>query len=299
MEDSSSNSKYSDKSIRPIAIVSRLLQVVATMEHVDELFLWMANSMVQRFDVAAAQIWALQAYSTGEVSGKLRASVSQHAFYDLQVFESAEVSTFVEKKLREKQGILSIPVTNLFSRQYAALLVKQDCRYWTMYFLRENVFLPPPQKQPEQEELYTPLQMMFSFFTREPLQPAHTRAISFLVEQSLRIALSHGLLSTTSEKVKEAFPFTLAHLIPEHTQATEVEQSENPFSSAVVIAEKKVRQMYNLIDGKRNVEEMMVSMHVDKKEALEILQSLLAKRYILLREVGGGFVEISAFPHAF
>jgi hypothetical protein len=299
MAERSSNGRYAAKNVRPIAIVSRLLQAVATMNHIDELFIWMANSMVERFDVVAVQIWALQAYSSGEVSGRLRASVSQHVFQDVQVFESAEVSTFVEKKLRQKQGILSIPVSNLFSRQYAALLVKQGCCYWTMYFLSKDVFLPPPQKHSERGELHTPLQMMFSFFTREPLQPAHTRAISFLVEQSLRIALSHGLLSTTSEKIKEAFPFTLAHLIPEHIQATEVEQSAHPFSSAVVIAEKKVRQMYNLIDGKKSVEEMMALMHVDKKEALVILQSLLAKRYILLREVDGDFVELSTFLHAF
>jgi|ERR1019366_4860602 hypothetical protein len=294
MEDISSKHRVADKNIQPVAIVSQLLQAVATMHHIDELFIWMANVMVQRFGVTAAQIWALQAYSTGEVSGKLRVSVSQHAFQDLQVFESAEVSTFVERKLREKQGILSIPVTNLFSRQYATILVKQDCRYWTMYFLRENVFLPPPQRHPEQEELYTPLQMIFSFFTREPLQPAHTRAISFLVEQSLRIALSRGLLSKTSEKVKETHPFTVADLIPEHTQAAEAEQSENPFSSAVVISEKRVRQMYNLIDGKKSVAELMALMHIDEKEALELLHSLLAKKYILLREAGGGLVEISS-----
>lgn len=299
MEESSANIRFPEKSIQPIAVVSQLLQTVTDMHHIDELLMWMANIMVQRFHASATQMWALQASSSGEVSIRLRANVCQYVFQDLHVLEGAEVRAFVERKLREKQGILSVPVTNIFSSQTVPVLIMQNCRYCTMYFLSNDLFLPPPRKQQEREEVYTPLQMLFTFFTKEPLEASQTRAISFLVEQSLRIALSHGLLSKFPGKREEVVQQTLGTLVPEHVQVNEIEQASNPFSHTVVIAEKKARQMYNVIDGKKNIEEVAALMHIEKREAVEILQFLLMKKYIVLRERGGAIVELSSLSQVF
>jgi hypothetical protein len=200
MEDfpSDDNLSNSNKNMRPIALVSQLLQLVTEMHHIDELFTWIASNLVQRFGVVSAQVWANQSYSTRRMRGKLRASANQNPSQALQVFEGAEVRSYVERILRGQRGILSIPVTSIFSQYQAGVLAQQNCRYWTVYFFSEDVFLPPPQKYPEKDEVSSPLQMIFSLFTQQPLQSSQTRAISFLIEQSLRIAISHNLLSKTS-----------------------------------------------------------------------------------------------------
>jgi hypothetical protein len=295
MEDFPSHENLSNKSTRPIVIVSQLLQLVTSMHHIDELFTWLATTMVERFSMISVQIWAVQAYRTGGGRRKLRASTSRHPSQALQVLESAEVRVFVERMLREQRGILSIPVSSTFSHYQATIFAQQDCLYWTAYFLSNNVLLPPPQEQPEKEEVSTPLRMLFSFFSQKPLQPSHARAVSFLIEQSLRIAIGRGLLSHEPEKPVDGDKTKFGHLIPEHIQMGKIEQGDNPFTHAVVIPEKRSRQIYNLIDGKKNIQELMLLMQIDQKECLEILKILLLNGYIAVREISGDLVEVSTF----
>jgi hypothetical protein len=286
MEEFSSN-----KSTRPIAIVSQLLQLITSMHHIDDLFAWLAATMVEHFNMLSVQIWAVQASRTGSVRRKLRASSSRHSSQAINILESVEVKVFVERMLRERRGILSIPVVSTFSRYQATIFAQQDCLYWTAYFLSKDVFLPPTQKEPEREEVPTPLQVLFSFFTQAPLQPAHARAVSFLIEQALRIAISHGLLSTESEEREDSLQLDIATLIPERIQTTKIEQGENPFSHAVVIPERRSRQLYDLIDGKKNIQELQLLMRVEQKVFWELLQTLVLNSYINVREVNGKIVE--------
>lgn len=81
-------------------------------------------------------------------------------------------------------------------------------------------------------------------------------------------------------------------LIPVYTQTTEIDQSQNPFRSAIVIKEKNTRQLYGLIDGVKSVEELTSSMHISGDEAVEMLKSLLAHGYIKLCDEEGNSVEI-------
>jgi hypothetical protein len=295
MEGFPSDSNSPNKGTRPVTIISQLLQHVASIHHIDELLGWIANIMVQRLDITSVQVWAVQAYATGALRSQLRASASQHPFQATQVIESAEVGTLVERMLRDQRGMLSIPVTSVFSQYQATLFMQQNCRYWTVYFLRKDILLPPIQKDAHKGEVATPLQMVFSFFTQQPLQESHARSISFLIEQSLRIAMSRGLFSTPSEKPKETTEHFVATLVPERTQITEIEQAKNPFSSALILPEKKTRQMYNLIDGKKNIAELTLSTHMNQKEVLETLQVLVSQGHILLGEPGGNPVDISSF----
>src|SRR6266581_3457706 len=125
MDDFSSNDPFSNKSIRPIALVSQLLPLVAKMHHIDELFMWLATIMIEHFGVVSAQVWAVQAYSTEMLRSKLRASISQRPFQALQVVESAEVRVFVERMLRDQRGLLTIPVTRMFSQYQATVFAQQ------------------------------------------------------------------------------------------------------------------------------------------------------------------------------
>ena len=263
--------------------------------------------MVWRLNIDSVQIWSTQASTTGILYAKLRASISQRPVQTQQMSESAEVGTLVERMLQDQRGIPSIPVTSLFSQYPATILEHQDCRYWTTYFFSQDALLPPTQGEPQAGEIPTPLQLVFSLFTRQPLPPSHTRTISFLVEQSLRIASSRGLLLMTAPQFSGPIPAAsektieppLAYLIPERTQATEIEQARNSFNSTVVITEKKIRQIYSLIDGKKNIAELAFLTRMHHREVLEALQALLSRGHIKLREPGGRPVELSSFLQSF
>jgi hypothetical protein len=305
MDEISPHSNLPDEGARPIAIVSQLLRNVATMHHIDEIFLWITSNIVRRLSVNSAQIWATQAYTRGAPHLKLRASrTGQPAGQAQKLAESGELGVFIERILREKRTILSLPVTTLFSQQQAAILAQQHYRYWTIYPLSKNTFLPPPQGETENGEVPTPLQIAFSFFTDQPLQSSQTRAISFLAEQSLRIAINHGLLLTTAQQQpsgslprqsEDAILSILVRLIPEHNQIEKIEQAQNPFSSAIILTEKKERRIYNYINGKKNIEELAALAHVNRKEIFEVVRSLSAQGYIRLRDAGGNLVDISLF----
>src|SRR5713226_4251327 len=206
MDDFSSYDNSSNEGMRPVAVVSQLLQGVANIHHIDELLMWIANTMIQSSGVDAVQVWATQAHTTGALYIKLRASASQRPSQTRGMFESAEVAALIERMLREKRGIQSIPVTKFFSQYQAAMLMQQNYRYWTAYFVSKDILLPPVQRGSQDGEISTPLQMVFSFFTQQPLQASQTRAIRFLVEQSLRIAISHELLSTKAQQSSGYMP---------------------------------------------------------------------------------------------
>jgi hypothetical protein len=194
MKDFSSNDALTRKNIGPIVIVSQLLQLMTDMQHSDELFAWLASTVVEQFGVVSAQTWAIQAYSDRGSRTKLRASASRHPSQASRVQESAEVKVFIERMFLEQRSILSIPVNNMFSQYQATIFAQQDCLYWTTCFLSNDELLPPPQNNSVREEVATPLQMIFSFFTKDPLQPSDVRAIRFLLDQALRLATSKGLL---------------------------------------------------------------------------------------------------------
>jgi hypothetical protein len=299
--DNASNNGSND-GMKPVAIISQLLQDVASMQHIDEIFMWIASTIVQRAGMKSVQAWAMQADSRGVWRIKLRASSSQNYFQGQQMSENAEVSTLVARMIRERRGILSIPVSNIFSQYQATILAQQNCQYWTVYFLSKDVLLPPTQREFQREEIPTPFQMAFSLFAQQPLEISHARAISFLVEQALRIADSRGLFSSVTQqqtgplprKTEEGMRPVLTQIIPEHIRVTEIDQAENPFSNAVMIPEKRARQMYSLIDGKKSIAELAFLINMNQKEILEALQFFVRQGYITLRDARGNLIDISA-----
>src|SRR5690348_11977828 len=103
MDDFSAYDNPAIDGMRPLAIVSQLLQRVVNIHHIDELLTWIASTMRQRFGIDAVQVWAAQTSTTGVLYTKLRASVSQHLSQTRGVTESAEVAVLIERMLREKR----------------------------------------------------------------------------------------------------------------------------------------------------------------------------------------------------
>lgn len=291
MDDFSAYDNTSSEGMRPVAIVSQLLQQVVNIHHIDELLIWIATTIIQQTGIDAVHIWAAQAHTAGALYIKLRASASLHPSQGRAVTESAEVAALMERMLREQRGIQSIPVTKFFTQPHATMLMKQNYRYLTAYFVSKEVLLPPVQKGAQAGDIFTPLQIVFSFFTQQPLQASQTRAIRFLVEQSLRIAISHQLLTTKAPPLPGSrsgmssegdIQAAFAYLIPARsaTRGLGMEPVENPFNRTAMLSENKARQIYSLIDGKKSVAELALITHMSQKEVIETLQSLIAQGHI-------------------
>src|SRR5690242_6625128 len=56
-----------------LVIITHLLQVALSLQHIDELFIWLAQSMEERLNIQLIQFWANQAYLNGVSAPKLRA----------------------------------------------------------------------------------------------------------------------------------------------------------------------------------------------------------------------------------
>jgi predicted transcriptional regulator len=76
-------------------------------------------------------------------------------------------------------------------------------------------------------------------------------------------------------------------------------QADNPFANAVVISDKRARQVYFAIDGKRSIPEVLKAVRMDKEALASALRFLLNEQLIDLYGPDGKPVESSQFLRPF
>src|SRR5438270_10619604 len=76
---------------RQIALMAQLGKIAASIRTIDDLFSWLASTMIERFDVQIIQFWVHQAYRTGQVSTELRTMARQ----DLTLPQQIVTNTYV------------------------------------------------------------------------------------------------------------------------------------------------------------------------------------------------------------
>ncbi len=293
MESLSQPLNQSRENVQPVRIISQLMQSAASMYHMDELFLWMANTFVQQLGVSAVQFWVTQAYMGGKYHIELRSVASQNPSLSQDTYTNPWITALVKRMFTERRGMTSVDIAHVLTPYQANTFTRYNLHHWTSSFLETRELLPLTEHESSQEKIPTPLNMVVSFFTQQPPEQHQLRAVSFILDQSLRIAISRKLLTSTWQPLSAEPPIQqqLARLVPQQIHNAKIEQSRNPFADAVVIAEKKARQLYFLIDGYRNVTELMQLMCFSQKEIAETLQFLFQQHYIHLYEPGGQLVD--------
>jgi hypothetical protein len=140
--------------------------------------------------------------------------------------------------------------------------------------------------------------MMVSLFTPDPLSQQLLRTISFLSGQALRIAISHGFLSTgtsmpppvqNSSRPAQLIP---SDLIPHRTENIEEAQADNPFAGTLLISDRNARRLYSAVDGEKNVAELAELTFLAPREMSKALSYLLQQQQIRLHEASGTPVEV-------
>src|SRR5581483_9969018 len=241
-----------------LVIITQLLQIAANLRHIDEMLLWLSHSIGQRLELEAIQFWTNQNYISGQSSVKLRAMACRHSAIPLHVLCNEQIAEVAGNLLYDRRAVKPQPVVNAFPTSQSDMLAHYKLHYWTAAFLSHNSLLPPMSDDFSSGAVATPLAMVISLFThQQPLMnlPAN---VSRIVEYALSIAKNRGLLTNMEAKpfsspanvADRAKPkqLTLDDLIPRRTQNVSAVQAGNPFSSAVIISDKRARRVYFAVD---------------------------------------------------
>jgi hypothetical protein len=288
--------------IQPIVLITQLMQKMTTMHHVDEVFLWLANTMARRLDIPVVQFWAAQLDNTGNKHGVIRAFACQYPTLPRQVHLNGHVVTVIERLFHERRNTISLPIEGFFSPSQTALFAQYNLRYWASFLLRDDSLLPPVKSEQVPESSSTPLLVIVTLFTQSPLSTDQARATRFTLDQMLRIIKSRGFLNNpnaaaiAAEKVasERSSSAALAKIIPQRSQNIENYQASNPFAHASIIADRNARRLYAAIGGNRNVAELAQITRFNQKELIDALSYLFQEQKIQFYTPEG--TSIKNFP---
>jgi len=194
-----SNNYSSQPSIgnHQVVIISQLLQIVGYVRHIDELFLWLVHTLSWRLGIDVIQFWTLQNHVGGQATLELRTIVSRNLELPQYVVINPDVVGAIRHVLKQRSGLMPLPVASVFSRSQANLLARHNLHGWACYFLCNSSLLPPvPSTRTDSQKIYTPLVMVASLFMQQPPVPRLLPTIGHILEQTVLIAKKHGLLFT-------------------------------------------------------------------------------------------------------
>src|SRR6266481_3008578 len=96
-----------------LLITSQLLKFVGTLQHIDELFLWLAQVVVLQFPVQVAELWAVQTTSSGPAM-QLRAYACADASVPAHVVINDQITAFTSRLLNGGRSYSFRPISQAF-----------------------------------------------------------------------------------------------------------------------------------------------------------------------------------------
>ncbi|QBD78806.1 hypothetical protein EPA93_23590 [Ktedonosporobacter rubrisoli] len=178
-----------------LAITVQLYKQIASMSHIDDMFLWLSHAMLQLFDIQGVQWWSLQAYRTGQYATRLRSMAYQNTAIPQYVVLNDHISGMIEHLQTSQNNFLYLGVNRLFSANQADLFARYGMYYCACYFLRKPTLLVPTRPNAAPSEIPTPLIATLLLFTQHNISQNVLAAINMVLEQAVAIAESHGLLT--------------------------------------------------------------------------------------------------------
>ena len=275
-----------------LVIITRLLEVVEMMQNMDELFAWLADTMMQRMDLQVVQFWAMQNYNSGRVSYELRTTAQQGISLPQHIVLNQPLADMVEHLLRKRQSVGPKSVNALFPPYFGNLLMRYNLNYWACHFMGSSILLAPANNDFSHEKVATPLTMAVTTFSQNAPSPRLLPTISHILEHALAIARSHGLL-TISPHVERGLALKnrqenhVSEFIPCRTQTSTATKRNTLTESETLIQDKNARRLYLEIDEKKSIGELVYTTQLNIQEFYAALCLLLAQKRIQLFEVRG------------
>ena len=276
-----------------LIIITRLLQVVETMENIDELFEWLAEMIMQRMNVQVVQFWAMQAYMHGRVSCELRSMACQNAVLPQHLVVNQALVDTVEQLLNKRQSVAPRLVSNTFSQYYSKLLMRYNLNYWACHFMSNTILLPPASDDSSYEKVATPLTVGITVFLQHPPSSRLVPTLTHILEHALPIAGSRGLLKVTPP-TKQGLQLAISQSTGKRPVLTEFTPyriqtdytTKHASIDETIIRDKNARHLYLAIDGHKNISELASVMRLNTREFYAALSLLLAQKRIQIFEPG-------------
>jgi hypothetical protein len=279
-----------------LVIITRLLEVVETLQSMDDLFAWLADMMMQRMDVQVVQFWTMQNYSSGRVGYELRTAVQQSTSLPQHIVINQPLADIVERLLNKRQSVVPQSVSKIFSPYLGNLLMRYNLNYWACQFMGSSILLAPANNDFSCEKVATPLTLAVTIFSQHTPSSRLLPTISHILEHALAIARSHGLLAISPHVERglalNSRRYTENHLLPTEfipcrTQTIIATNRNTLTGSETLIQDKNARRLYLEIDEKKNIGELAYTTQLNIQEFYAALCLLLAQKRIQLFEVKG------------
>jgi hypothetical protein len=194
--DRTSNpSSFRDIGKEQMELAAQLMQVVAGVHHIDELFQWVAGAFVQHFNIQLVQFWSNQINPQGQLAPQLRTIAHRDPSLPEQVATSVQMASLVQYIMNSRRSYRAQAVESLFPSFQTILLKRYGLFYCGACFASKNVYLPPVERMFAYDQLPTPLTMVALFFVRQISQVELLAAVNMSLEQALTLAESSGLLT--------------------------------------------------------------------------------------------------------
>lgn len=281
-------------------MLAHLFKVAQAMEQIDQLLQWLAASTIQHFRVQLVQLWTTQVDAMGLLTLQLRTQARQDQTLPEQAVANNDLALLAQRMAGEQRVYSAQAVESLFSRYRATLLKRYGLNYCAGSFTDAPALLPPVGGQ---AGIPVPFAMTTLIFTQDQPQPNLMPAISSIVNQAIIVAAHKSMLLPTNP-IQQASPsqplqqetLSLTELIPRHRQDADMLLLNNPFSSSAVIADKRARRLYTVIDGHANIAALCRSTGLNVKEVYTALRLLLNQKRIDLYEPNGQLANTDLLP---
>lgn len=286
-----------------LVILSQLIRQMSVMKQIDEIFIWLAQQFMRRFDVQVVQFWATQQHHSGQRSFALRSYLCKDSALPLGIVNNEQVMLFARQLLISHMSSPVQTVDSMFSSYQVMLMKRYHLQYCLGYYMSNDALLKPPGSASAAELLPAPLRMVALFFLPHSPSPRASASIGAILDQALYIAREHGLLlpvgsRQTDEKVggsakgsQLVSTVPLARLIPRRLEQNDWLKSSNPLSGATIISDKQVRRLYKVIDGHKTIAEIAAELQMPLEMIYPALRLLLNERWIQLCEPSGKQVD--------
>src|SRR5258707_2848193 len=127
-------------------LIPQIERSVVSMHHIDELFQWLANVLLQYFNIQLLLIWANRTDQYGQSTAQLRTIAHQDASFPSQIIANEQVQRLAQHLIVERLTYKMQPLDTLFSPYQTLLLKRYRLYYSGACFNSQNALLPVRQE---------------------------------------------------------------------------------------------------------------------------------------------------------
>lgn len=279
-------------------ILAQLSQAT-TMQHIDDVFLWLVHTAINHFGAQVAQVWAMQATTMGQFFPQLRSVMCQDLSLSQNVVVNTHVAALVGHMLRTQRDIQMRPVDASFTQYLALLLRRHGLHHCAGTFVGREMLLPPPRMSTSGRKIATPLTAGLLLFYQQLPNPDALPALGDIFAQALAIASSWGFLPSEASSRPVVQPGAEARppVPPSRPALYELiarrfeDPMSNPISAAMVLPEEQMRRVYAVINDKRNMAELARLTRLDLRDVFLMVRKLAAIQRIQIYDPTGRRIE--------